>query len=134
MNALQKLVKRGATNVSVVLRAQNTISFVAQTSFQPSAAGTVLKYHRVGDVSCVVGGNSVALTSIADLQTAHSDGAMHPIWDGYVRCDIPDAAFADANGVNSVLITASATGIIFTGCLVQLTDGAKIEAETPQKY
>lgn len=134
MNALQKLVKRGSTNVSVVLRAQNLISFVPQTSFQPSAAGTVLKYHRLGDPTAESGGTSVALTSIAGLSVAHTDGAMHPIWDGYVRADIPDAAFANAVGVNSVLVTASATGVVFTGCLVQLTDGDKIEAATPDRY
>jgi hypothetical protein len=134
MNAVQKLVPRGATNVSVILRAQNQISFVPQTSFQPSAAGTVLKYHRLGDLTAESGGTSVALTSIAGLSVAHTDGAMHPIWDGYVRVDVPDAAFANAAGVNDVLITAQATGIIFTGALVQLTDGPKISASTPERY
>jgi hypothetical protein len=134
MNALQKMVPRGSTNVSVILRAQNQISFVPQTSFQPSAAGFVLKYHRLGGTAGESGGTSVAPTSIAGLSVDHTDGAVHPIWDGYVRADIPDAAFANADGVNDVLITAQATGIVFTGALVQLTDGEKIKAATPQRY
>jgi hypothetical protein len=134
MNALQKLVTRGATDQSVVLRAQNQISFVPQTSFQPSAAGTVVKYHRLNDPTAPSGGVSVALTSIAGLSVAHTDGAVHPIWDGYVRVDVPDAAFAKAVGVDQVLITAQATGVIFTGCMVQMTDDESIAKSTPQRY
>ncbi len=134
MNALQKLVKRGSTNVSVILRAQNQISFVPQTSIQPSVAGFLLRYHRLGGTASDSGGVPISFTSIAGLSVEHTDGAVHPIWDGYVRVDVPDAAFADAVGVNDVLVTAQATGVIFTGCLVQLTDGEKISASTPQKY
>lgn len=139
MNALQKLITRGATSQSVVLRAQVQASMpiVSASVNSGSTAGLVLKYHRLGDPTAPDGGVSVPLTSTgvgAGLSIPFSAGCVMAIWDGYVRADIPDAAFASAVGVNNVLITASATGIVFTGCMVELTDGNVISASTPQKY
>lgn len=137
MNALQRQVPRGSTGVSVILRAQNQISFVPQTSVATGAtAALVVKYYRLGDLTGDGGGTSIALNSFGGPATSmgFSSGCMQAIADGYVRMDVPDAAFANAVGVNSVLVTATATGVIFTGCLVQLTDGDKISASTPSRY
>ena len=119
---LQRLIPKGSVDQSVHLRVQNQISFVPQTSFMPSAAGLVIKYHRLNDPTQDAGGVSIALTSIANLSVAHTDGAVIPIWDGFIRVDVPDAAFAKKPGVDQVLITLSATGVISPGCLVQLTN------------
>lgn len=138
MNALQRQLVRGSTGVSVLMRAQNQISFVPQTSVASGAtAGLVLKYYRVGDLAGDPGGTSVALVSFGGPATSmgFSAGGVAAIADGYVRCDIPDAAFANAAGVNSVLITASATAVVFTGCVVQLIDaGSEPQASTPKKF
>lgn len=129
MNALQKQVRRGATGVSVILRAQNAISFVPQTSVSEATAGLVLKYYRLP--TGIDGGTSIAPVSIANLSNAHNPGGIKHIADGYYRVDVPDAAFALASGVNDVLVTGAATGIHFTGCMVQLVDGEGNPAPTP---
>lgn len=137
MSALQKLVTRGATSQSVIMRAQNQISFVPQTSVASGAtAGLVVKYYRLGDLAGDGGGTSVALVSFGGPATSmgFSAGGVAAIADGWVRLDIPDAAFANAVGVNNVLVTATATAVIFTGAMVQLTDGDKITASTPGRY
>lgn len=131
---LQRLIPKGAVNQSLHLRVQNQISFVAQTSFMPSAAGLIIKYHRLGDPTQDAGGVSVALTSIANLSVPHTDGAVIPVWDGFIRVDVPDAAFAKVPGCDQVLITLSATAVISPGCLVQLTDGDQVTSATPKVY
>jgi hypothetical protein len=137
MNALQKQVRRGATAQSVVLRAQTgpATSFNPEVSVSEATTGLVLKYHRFGDSTAVDGGTSIAPVSIAGLSASHNPGGIKHVAFGCYRIDVPDAAFAKAVGVNEVLVTASATGIVFHPVLIQLVDGDRaVQASTPQSY
>lgn len=131
---LQSMIPKGSTGQSVYLRVQNQISFVPQTSFMPSVAGLVVKYHRMGDPTQTDGGVSIALTSIANLSVAHTPGGLIPIWDGFVRFDIPDAACAKTPNVNKVLVTLAATGVFSYGCLIQLTDADPVVGNRTPVY
>lgn len=133
MNAIQQ-VRRGQTKVSVFLRAQLQASMpIASTSIGDATSGLVIKYHRIGNG--VDGGTSVVPVSIANLSNAHNPGGIKHIADGYYRVDLPDAACAIAEGVDQVLVTATVTGSVFTGRVIQLVSGDRSPlATTPERY
>ena len=135
---LNFMVKRGTTQNSILLRFQNQISFVPQTSLTAATAGLIVKYYRVGDGTADV---SIACTSLATLSSSWTSGGFATINNGFVRLDVPDAAFADSPNltgtsarVNQVLVFAEATGVISPGAMIQLIDGDTIMGTTPKKY
>lgn len=128
---LQKLVRKGSTSQSVVLRAYNQISFVPQTSLGVSTAGLVLRYYRVQGGTDFV---SFAQTALGSLSSSFSAGGWIAIADGFYRVDVPDAAFARQTGVDHVLVDAVSTTNVFDGAMIQLIDGKNITSDTAENF
>lgn len=101
-------ILKGATDQSTVLRFIDSADGTPETGVTDATDGLALWYRREG-------GLKVAITpaSLAALDTAHTDGGVEHISDGYVRIDVPDAAFA--SGADGVLIGGSATGMVAIG-------------------
>lgn len=78
-----------------------------------ATSGLALWYRREGGVKV-----AVSPAALAALNTAHTDGGVEPISDGYSRVDLPDAAFAA--GADYVEFGGSATNIIGIGGTVRL--------------
>jgi hypothetical protein len=108
-------IKKGTTDVSVVCRAIDSTDGTPETAFDHSAAGIDLKYRR--ETAANVDITEVAL---AALTTAHTDGGVEQIGNGYFRLDLPDTACAA--GIDGVMIHGVATGMVIIGCYIQLVD------------
>lgn len=129
MTPLSFTVVKGATSTSVLVRLYNQISFVPQLSVSEATAGLVAKYWRNTNAFDV----SIAPVSLTDLSATYNSGGIKHIADGFYRIDVPNAAFTKAPGVNNVLITVTATGVISAGAMVTLVDGDRAPyAFTPQ--
>lgn len=132
MNAfLQKQVRKGAVDQSVVLRV-TTLSVAiggeaVLTTGDETTTGLNFKYTRTGAIAV-----SFAPAAVSFLTSAHTDGGVEHIAEGYYRVDVPDAAFA--KGADGVLITGVATGCRVYGAYVQLVDGSDALPGTPQVY
>ncbi len=128
---------KGTTSQSVLMRFANQISFVPSISMGFSTSGLELSYMRVGSYGGQsVGPISFAAVSLVGVSSAYNSGGITQLLNGWARVDVPDAAFAKAVGVNGVLITGSATGIVCTEpVFVTLVDGVNSPfASTPQVY
>ena len=97
-----------ATDQSTVVRFVDSTDGTPETGVTEATAGLALWYRREG-------GLKVAITpvALAALNTAHTDGGVEHISDGYVRIDAPDAAFV--TGATGVAIGGSATGMVVIG-------------------
>ena len=131
MSQFSRRIKKGSTDVAVVLRMLNAISSVPQVSMAEDASGIWLRYWRQG------GGNwvSFAPAAVSFLSSAHTDGGFEPIADGFYRVDLPDAACA--SGADGVLVSGGATGVYSDGFFIELTDynPQTVTAQTtPEKY
>lgn len=102
-----------SVDVSIVLRAIDSADGTPETGFDHSAAGIDLKYRRDGAANV-----DITEVALAALTTAHTDGGVEQIGNGYFRLDLPDAAVA--SGVAGVMVHGSATGIIIIGGYIQL--------------
>ena len=100
--------KKGSTDVSVVIRIIDDTDGKPEEAVEHNTTGISLWYRR--ERSAKVAITPVAL---AALTTAHSDGGIEHIDDGYYRLDVPDAAFA--SGQNGVQIGGAVTGMIVLG-------------------
>lgn len=112
---MELLIKGGSTDRSVDIRIVDSGDGTPETGVTSGSAGIAMWYRRDG-------GLKVAITPITDLATlasAHSDGGLLHISDGYYRFDVPDLAFA--TGVDSVLVGGSVTGMVIIGAKAQLT-------------
>ena len=105
--------KKGSTDQSVVIRIIDSSDGTPETGVEYDTTGIDLWYRRDGAVK-------VAITeaALAALDSAHSDGGIEHIGDGYYRLDLPDAAVA--TGANGVMIGGTVTGMIVIGCYVPL--------------
>jgi hypothetical protein len=103
----------GATDVSVVIRIIDSADGTPETGVISATTGLALEYRR--SLSASVG---LTESDLAALTTAHSDGGMKHIGNGYYRVDVPDAAFAA--GAAGCLIHGTATGMIVVGAFVHL--------------
>lgn len=103
---------KGSTDQSIVLRALNNDGTPA-ASLSHDTAGLALSYRRDGATATTI--TPAALTA---LDSAHADGGVEPIGNGYFRLDLPDAALAD--GATGVLVYGAATDIIIVGTYIQL--------------
>lgn len=112
---MPNVIKKGSTNVSVTIRIIDSTTGLPETAVEHNTAGMDMFYRR--ELAARVAITEVAL---AALTTAHTDGGIEHISDGYYRVDIPDLAFA--TGVDSVLIAGTVTGMIVIGTEVLLVD------------
>ena len=114
-------IKGGTTDVSTVIRIVDNTTGLPEEAVLHDTAGIDLWYRRDVDP----GSTPLALVSIteaalASLTTAHADGGLEPIGDGYYRLDLPDAAVA--GGAIGVLIGGTITGMMVIGNYHELVD------------
>ena len=107
-------VLAGRTNVSVTIRIIDSTDGTPETAVEHNTAGINMFYRR--ELAARV---AITEAALAALTTAHTDGGIEHISDGYYRLDVPDLAFA--TGVDSVLIGGTVTGMIVIGVEVLLT-------------
>ena len=112
---MTRKVYKGATDVSVVIRIIDSTDFTPETGVEHNTAGIDLQYRREGAAS-----TAITEAALAALTTAHTDGGIEHIGNGYYRLDVPDAAFA--TGASGVLIHGTITGMIVIGTYVELVD------------
>ena len=106
-------IKAGTTDVSVVCRAIDSADGTPETAFDHATSGIDLKYRREGAANV-----DITEAALAALTTAHTDGGVEQIGNGYFRLDLPDAACAA--GVAGVMVHGVATDMVVIGCYIQL--------------
>lgn len=106
----------GSTDVSVVIRIIDSADGTPETAVDSATAGLDLEYARELAASA-----DITEATLAALTTAHSDGGIKHIGNGYYRLDLPDAACASSTGVTGCLVHGAVTGMIVIGAYVQLT-------------
>lgn len=109
------VVKKGTTDVSVVIRIIDSADGTPETGVTSATGGLDLEYRREGAVS-----TDITEADLTNLNDAHSDGGLKHIGNGYYRLDLPDAACA--SGASGVLVHGTATGMVVIGEYVQLVD------------
>lgn len=107
------LIKAGTVDVSVVLRVVDSVDGTPETGVDHATTGLDLKYRREGAANV-----DLTEAALAALTTAHTDGGVEQIGNGYIRVDLPDAACA--TGATGVLVHGVATGMVIIGCYIQL--------------
>ena len=107
----------GATDQSVVIRIVDSTDGTPEQAVEHDTAGVSLWYRREGATI-----TAITPAALAALNSAHSDGGLEHIDDGYYRLDLPDAAVAA--GVAGVMVGGAFTGMVVIGCYVEI--------ETPQ--
>lgn len=108
-------ILKGATDQSVVIRIVDSGDGTPETGVTSGTSGLDLEYRREGATSV-----DLTESDLAALDSAHSDGGIKHIGNGYYRVDLPDAAVA--SGANGVLVHGTATGMVVIGCYVHLVD------------
>jgi len=108
-------VKKGSTDQSVVIRIIDSSDGTPEPAVEHNTAGIDLWYRKEGATK-----TSITEAALAALDSAHSDGGIEHIGDGYYRLDLPDAAFAA--GADGVMVGGTVTGMIVIGCYVPLVD------------
>ncbi len=108
-------IKKGTTDVSVTIRIIDATDGTPETAVEHDTAGIDIQYRREGAAS-----TAITETALAALTTAHTDGGIEHIGNGYYRFDLPDAACA--SGVNGVLVHGTVTGMVVIGCYIHLVD------------
>ena len=109
------IVAKGASDVSVRIKIIDATDGSPETAVEHNSAGIDLWYRREGAAQ-----TSITEAALAALTTAHTDGGIEHIGDGYYRLDLPDAAFAV--GARYVEVGGTVTGMIVIGGVVLLTD------------
>jgi len=110
----------GSTNVSLFMRALVLTTGAALEG--KIYSDFTLWYRRDGAKVAVV------TKTLALLTTAHDDGGVKEIGDGWYRVDFPDAAFAA--GVDRVLIGGTVDGGILHADPVDLNASVNITTES----
>lgn len=110
---LNYYIRAGQTDVSVTIRIVDSTDGSPETGVTSATAGLALEYRRELAVS-----TAITESDLAALTTAHTDGGMRHIGNGYYRLDLPDAACA--TGVAGCLVHGTATGMVVIGCYVHL--------------
>lgn len=111
-----RAITKSAVNESTIVRIVDSTDGTPETGVVAATAGLTLSYRREG-------GAVVALTALNDLAlltTAHTDGGILHIGNGYYRVDPQDAAWA--TGSTGVLIFGGATGMVIIGTYHPLVD------------
>ncbi len=108
-------VVKGSADQSVVIRIVDSADGTPETGVEHNTTGIDLWYRREGAAKV-----SLTEASLAALDSAHSDGGIEHIGDGYYRLDLPDAAVA--SGANGVMVGGTVDGMVVIGCYVPLVD------------
>jgi len=103
-------IKKGSTDQSTVIRILDSTTFLPENAVEHNTAGIDLWWRREQETKTVI-----VEAALAALDTAHADGGIELIGDGYYRLDLPDAAVAAGAGENSVQIGGTVTGMIVIG-------------------
>lgn len=103
----------GSTDVSIDVRAMISGGDVLTGKV---AADFAIWYRRDGAKI------SIGLSDLGTLESAHSDGGIYEISDGWYRLDMPDAAFA--TGANRAAIGGSVAGGVVVSAPIAITTGA----------
>lgn len=98
-------IKHGSTNVSIDIRIIDSSDGTPEEAVEHSTSGLALWYRRDGAAK-----TTITPVALASLTTAHTDGGIEHIDDGWYRLDVPDAAFA--SGVDHVTIGGTCTGMV----------------------
>jgi len=108
-------IKKNSTDQSVVIRIIDSSDGTPEPGVEHNTAGIDLWYRREGAIK-----TSITEAALAALDSAHSDGGIEHIGDGYYRLDLPDAAVA--TGANGVMVGGTVTGMIVIGVYIPLVD------------
>lgn len=103
-------IKKGSTDQSTVIRILDSTTFLPETTVEHDTAGIDLWFRREQETK-----TSITEVALAALDSAHSDGGIEHIEDGYYRLDMPDAACAAGAGKNSVQFGGTVTGMVVIG-------------------
>ena len=106
-------VQPDTTNVSVDIRAMTA----AGAALAGKLATDFMAWYRRDGAK-----TEIALSDLAALTTAHTDGGLKEIGDGWYRLDVPDAAFAD--GANRVAIGGAVSGGVVLSAPVVIVTAA----------
>lgn len=133
-------IKKGSTDQSTVIRIIDSTDFTPETAVEHNTAGIDLWFRREKETK-----TAIVEAALAALDSAHSDGGIEHIGDGYYRLDLPDAACAAGAGENSVQVGGTVTGMIvignehalvdydpYDGAKLGLTDITAIKAKTDE--
>jgi len=112
---MSRPIKKNSTNQSTVIRIIDSTDGTPEQSVEHDSGGIALWYRREGATL-----TAITEAALAALDSAHSDGGIEHIDDGYYRLDLPDAAVA--TGVNGVMIGGAVTGMIVIGTYHALVD------------
>lgn len=102
-------ILHGSTDQSTVVRIVDATDGSPETGVTTATGGLAFWYRRELGAKTAISG----LSDLATLSTAHADGGLLHISDGYYRIDPPDAAWA--SGQQGVMIGGSATGMVVIG-------------------
>jgi hypothetical protein len=108
-------IVKGSIDQSVVIRIVDAADGTPEQAVEHDTAGVALWYRREGATK-----TAITPAALAALNTAHADGGLEHIDDGYYRLDLPDAAVA--TGVNGVMVGGAFTDMIVIGTYVPLYD------------
>jgi len=108
-------IVKNSTDQSVVIRIIDSTDGTPETGVDYDTSGIDLWYRREAATK-----TSITEAALAALDSAHSDGGIEHIGDGYYRLDLPDAAVA--TGCNGVMVGGAVTGMIVIGCYIALID------------
>lgn len=108
-------IKKGSTDRSVIIRIIDSTDGSPETGVVYNTSGIDLWYRREGAAV-----TSITEAELAALTTAHTDGGIIHIGNGYYRLDLPDAAWA--TGANHVMVGGTVTGMIVIGQEIQLVN------------
>lgn len=109
-------IKKATLNVSSVVRIVDSTTFLPELSVVATTPGLAFEYRREGAAEVSI----TTLNNLAALTTAHTDGGILHIGDGYYRIDYQDLAFA--TGSDGVLLHGTADGMVVIGTYHPLTD------------
>ncbi len=112
---MTRSIKAGSTDQSVVIRIVDATDGTPETAVEFNTAGIDLWYRREGAAKV-----SITEVALAALTTAHADGGIEHIGDGYYRLDLPDAALATAE--TGVMVGGTITGMVVWGTYVELAE------------
>ncbi len=108
-------IQKATADVSTVIRIIDETAGTPETGVEHDTAGIDLWYRREGATA-----TSITEAALAGLASAHDDGGIEHIGDGYYRLDLPDAACG--SGVNGVAIGGTVTGMVVIGTYHALVD------------
>jgi len=115
------ILKSGSTDVSCVIRIIDSTDGTPETGVEHNSTGIDLWYRRdVDPGSTPLAKVPITEAALASLTTAHADGGIEHIGDGYYRLDLEDAAVAA--GAVGVMIGGTVTGMIVIGTYIGLVD------------